>query len=49
MFYPKKNEPCFISVGDKVQFYQIERAEYDLRKIESEVGIYKVENIKLDA
>ena len=49
MFYPEKNEPCFISVGDKVQFYQIERAEYNLHKIESEVGIYKVEKIILDA
>jgi len=49
MFNPQKNEPCFISVGDKVQFYQIERAEYDLHKIEGEVGIYKVEKVKLDA
>lgn len=49
MFDPKQKTPCFINVGDKVQFYQIERAEYDLHKIEGEVGIYKVEKIKLDA
>lgn len=49
MFDSKKNEPCFISVGDKVQFYAIERAEYDLHKIEGEVGIYKVEKIELNA
>lgn len=49
MFDPKKVEPCFVNVGDKVQFYPIERAEYDLHKIEGEVGIYKVEKIILDA
>lgn len=49
MFDPKKSPPCFVSVGDKVQFYPIERAEYDLHKIEGEVGIYKVEKIVLDA
>ncbi len=49
MFDPKSNNPCFVSVGDQVQFYQIERAPYDLCKIEGEVGIYKPEKIKLDA
>ncbi|MDT7830488.1 5-oxoprolinase subunit PxpB [Pricia sp. S334] len=49
MFDPKKEEPCFVNVGDKVQFYPIERAEYDLHKIEGEVGIYKVEKIILNA
>lgn len=49
MFDPKKEEPCFVNVGDKVQFYPIERAEYDLHKIQGEVGIYKVEKIILDA
>ncbi len=49
MFDPKKSAPCFVNVGDKVQFYPIERAEYDLHKIEGEVGIYKVEKIILDA
>ncbi|MGB7393224.1 MAG: 5-oxoprolinase subunit PxpB [Pricia sp.] len=49
MFDPQKSEPCFVSVGDKVQFYAIEKAEYDLHKIEGEVGIYKVEKIILDA
>lgn len=49
MFDPKKSEPCFVNVGDKVQFYAIEKAEYNLHKIEGEVGIYKVEKIKLDA
>lgn len=49
MFDPKMKEPCFVNVGDKVQFYKIERAEYDLHKIEGEVGIYKLEKIKIDA
>lgn len=49
MFEPKKQKPCFVNVGDKVQFCAIERAEYNLHKIEGEVGIYKVEKIILDA
>ncbi|HET8736750.1 MAG TPA: 5-oxoprolinase subunit PxpB [Pricia sp.] len=49
MFDPKKTPPCFVGVGDKVQFYPIEKAEYDLHKIEGEVGIYQVEKIILDA
>jgi len=49
MFDPKKDDPCFVNVGDKVQFYSIERAEYDLHKIEGEVGIYKLEKAKWNA
>lgn len=49
MFNPKSETPSFVNVGDKVQFYSIERAAYDLHKIEGEVGIYKLEKIKLDA
>ena len=49
MFNPKSEDPCFVSVGDKIQFYSISRAEYDLHKIESEVGIYQLQKIKLNA
>ena len=49
MFNPKSETPSFVNVGDKVQFYAIARASYDLHKIEGEVGIYKLEKIKLDA
>ena len=49
MFDATKENPCFVNVGDKIQFYAIERAEYDLYTIEGEVGIYKVEKILLDA
>ena len=49
IFDAKREEPCFVNVGDKIQFYSISRAEYDLHKIEGEVGIYQFEKIKLDA
>lgn len=42
LFNPKHTQPCFVNVGDKVQFYSIERAEYDLYKIETEVGVYQL-------
>lgn len=49
IFNSKQENPCFVNVGDKIQFYQISKAEYDLRKIETEVGIYKLENTPLNA
>ena len=49
MFDVKSEYPCFVSVGDKVQFYPIERAEFDLRKIECEIGIYKLDKTLLNA
>lgn len=49
MFNASAESPCFVSVGDSVQFYPIERAEYDLRKIECEVGIYKLDKTPLNA
>jgi len=49
IFDPKKDTPCLVKVGDKVQFYSISKAEYDLHKIEAEVGIYQMEKIKIDA
>lgn len=49
MFNPKSDDPCFVSVGDKVQFYSIKHATYDLRKIEGEVGIYKLEKTEWNA
>jgi len=49
IFDTGRKEPCLVSVGDKIQFYSVSRAEYDLHKIESEVGIYKVEKTKIDA
>lgn len=49
LFNPLRDNPCFVNVGDKVQFYAINRAEYDLRKIESEIGIYKIDKTEWDA
>ena len=49
IFDATKKDPCFVNVGDKIQFYEISRAEYDLHKIETEVGIYKLEKIKINA
>lgn len=43
IFNVSKDPPCFISVGDRVQFYEISKAAYDLHKIEAEVGIYSIE------
>lgn len=49
IFNPASEKPCFVSVGDKIQFTQISRAEYDLKRIEAEVGILRPEKHKLDA
>ncbi len=49
MFDLKKEKPCFVKVGDKIQFYPISLGEYQLHKIENEVGIYKLEKKVLDA
>lgn len=49
MFNPKSDDPCFVSVGDKVQFFAIGHSEYDLHKIEGEVGIYKLEKTEWNA
>ncbi|TKD65934.1 5-oxoprolinase subunit PxpB [Flavobacterium sp. ASW18X] len=43
LFEIEKEQPCFVSVGDRVQFKAIEKSEYDLIKIQVEVGIYKPE------
>ncbi|MGB5460508.1 MAG: 5-oxoprolinase subunit PxpB [Eudoraea sp.] len=49
LFNVNLENPCFVSVGDQIQFYAISRAEYDLHKIETEVGIYNLDKIKIDA
>jgi len=43
IFNVSKDPPCFISVGDRVQFYEISKAEFELHQIEAEVGIYNIE------
>ena len=49
LFNANLENPCFVCVGDQIQFYATNRAEYDLDKIETEVGIYNLDKIKLDA
>ena len=49
LFDPKADRPTFVKVGDRVRFQSIERAEYELHKIEAEVGIYKPDKMLLDA
>ncbi|PRX54706.1 5-oxoprolinase subunit PxpB [Flagellimonas meridianipacifica] len=49
VFDASKEKPCFISAGDKIQFQSISKAEHDLRKIESDIGIYNIEKTPLDA
>lgn len=48
IFNVEKSEPCFVSIGDQIQFYPINRAAYDLHKIEAEVGIYNIEKSVVD-
>lgn len=40
--------PCFVSVGDQIQFYAISPAEHELRKIEADVGVYNLKKELLD-
>ncbi len=49
MFNLNLENPCFVNVGDRIQFHQIDRATFDLRIIEAEVGIYQPEKLELDA
>ena len=49
VFDSSKEYPCFIKAGDRIQFESISKGEYDLRKIESNIGIYNLEKIQLNA
>ena len=48
LFNANLENPCFVSMGDQIQFYAINRAEYDLHKIETEIGIFNLDKIKID-
>ena len=45
MFNLNLENPCFVNVGDRIQFEAIDRATFDLRSIEAEVGIYQPEKL----
>ena len=40
LFDAEKEPPCLIAPGDQIRFRAVSRAEYELHKIEGEVGIY---------
>lgn len=48
LFNPRREIPCFVNVGDKVQFVAVSRAVYEVHKIEAEVDIYSLEKIALN-
>jgi len=43
-FDPHNRNPCRISVGDKVKFYDVSEAAYELLSIQVETGIYNMES-----
>jgi len=49
MFNLNVKDPCFVNVGDAIQFVPIDKATFDLKIIEAEVGIYQPEKIAMDA
>lgn len=40
LFDPKREPPSFIGLGDSIRFRAVSRAEFDLHRIEAEVGVY---------
>jgi inhibitor of KinA len=49
IFNPEKEPPCLVAPGDLIQFRAVSQAEYELHKIEGEVGIYKYKKGKSHA
>lgn len=49
IFNATKKDPCFVKVGDKIRFEAISKSEYDLHKIEGEVGIFNFGKTVLNA
>lgn len=40
VFDPLREPPSFIALGDSIRFRAVSRAEFDLHRIEAEVGVY---------
>jgi len=49
IFNVKNENPCFVKVGDQIQFKAITKAVYELQKIEAEIGIYKFNKEQINA
>jgi len=47
-FDVSKKEPCFAEAGDKIQFYEVSKSEYDGIKTLVEAGIYQLESEVID-
>jgi len=44
VFDVAKKNPCPLNVGDKVQFYPIEKARHELISLEVQAGVFKLES-----
>lgn len=42
IFNVNQDPPCLIKAGDTVQFFAISHAEYELYRLEAEVGVYNI-------
>jgi KipI family sensor histidine kinase inhibitor len=49
IFDASKENPCFVTIGDSIQFYAITRAQYDLHIIQAEVGLDLIKKIAINA
>jgi len=49
IFDTSKENPCFVNVGDSIQFYSITKAQYDLHIIQAEVGLDLIKKITINA
>ena len=49
IFNVNNDNPCFVNVGDRISFYPITKGQYDLHKIQAEVGIYNIEKTEINA
>lgn len=44
LFDPSKDKPCEISVGDRIKFYQIDKAEHELLSIQVQANIFELKS-----
>lgn len=48
LFDPSNEKPCKISVGDGIKFYQIDKAQHELIKIQTETKIFEFKSYLSD-
>ena len=49
IFDASKENPCFVNVGDSIQFYSITKAQHKLHIIQAEVGLNLIKKIMINA